>query len=170
MAPGSGRSSTSRAPAATIQTASPRRSGDCPGIPGPRSTALARRTTPVPVSTAREPATLSVPAADEFSGTVREIKTYPMLSVLDHRHAGRGRMRGPFVLAAGFLLVSSPVYGLMRLHAARRGAEGMKTHPSGALLGTVLLSGGRSRMPWQAGSTLYAHLGRVWAPRPVIGK
>lgn len=79
VAPGSGRSSTGSLRRPPCWTASPRRSGTARVFPVRVRRLLCgghRDRCRAPLAKA---ATLSVPAADELAGTVREIKTYPML-------------------------------------------------------------------------------------------
>lgn len=97
-------------------------------------------------------------AADEIAGTARESETCALLLF---GAAGTVLLAGAddlLVLAAGFLLATIPLYGLIGLVFTARGAEAaMKTYLMGALFGILLLLG-VTILAGLAGSTGYAEL------------
>ncbi|MCO1597583.1 NADH-quinone oxidoreductase subunit N [Micromonospora sp. RHAY321] len=97
-------------------------------------------------------------AADEIAGTARESETCALLLF---GAAGTVLLAGAddlLVLAAGFLLATIPLYGLIGLVFTARGAEAaMKTYLMGALFGILLLTG-VTIMSGLTGSTGYAEL------------
>jgi len=97
-------------------------------------------------------------AADELAGTARESETYALLLFSTTGTLVVGGGRDLLVLAAGFLLASIPLYGLVGLVRTARGAEAaMKTYLLGALFGIALLLG-ITLLYAVAGSTLYTDL------------
>ncbi|MGC5309893.1 NADH-quinone oxidoreductase subunit N [Micromonospora zamorensis] len=97
-------------------------------------------------------------AADEIAGTARESETCALLLF---GAAGTVLLAGAhdlLVLAAGFLLATIPLYGLIGLVFTARGAEAaMKTYLMGALFGILLLTG-VTILSGLTGSTGYAEL------------
>ncbi|MCZ7379831.1 NADH-quinone oxidoreductase subunit N [Micromonospora sp. WMMC250] len=105
-------------------------------------------------------------AADEIAGTARESETCALLLV---GAAGTVLLAGAhdlLVLAAGFLLATIPLYGLIGLVFTARGVEAaMKTYLMGALFGILLLLG-VTILSGLTGSTGYAELTNALADVP----
>ncbi|WP_406079097.1 NADH-quinone oxidoreductase subunit N [Micromonospora sp. NBC_00858] len=105
-------------------------------------------------------------AADEIAGTARESETCALLLF---GAAGTVLLAGAhdlLVLAAGFLLATIPLYGLIGLVFTARGAEAaMKTYLMGALFGILLLLG-VTILSGLTGSTGYAELTNALADVP----
>lgn len=81
-------------------------------------------------------------ATDEIAGSPRESETYALVLFSTTGTFVLAGADDLLVLAAGFLLASIPMYGLIGLVGTARGAEAaMKTYLMGALFGITLLLG-----------------------------
>jgi len=97
-------------------------------------------------------------ATDEIAATARESETYALLLFSTTGTFVLAGADDLLVLAAGFLLASIPLYGLIGLAGSARGAEAaMKTYLMGALFGISLLLG-VTILYAVAGTTRYVEL------------
>jgi len=79
---------------------------------------------------------------DELRGTERESETYALILLASLGAVVLAGAADLLVLAAGFLLASIPLYGLIGIAATKAGAEAaLKTYLLGALFGILLLLG-----------------------------
>ena len=97
-------------------------------------------------------------ASDEITGSPRESETYALLLFSTTGTLVLAGADDLLVLAAGFLLTSIPLYGLIGLGRTPQGAEAaLKTYLLGALFGILLLAG-ITVVYGVTGTTSYAEL------------
>lgn len=97
-------------------------------------------------------------ASDEIASTPRESETYALMLFAATGVLVLAGAQDILVLAAGFLLASIPLYGLIGMSRSARSAEAaMKTYLLGALFGIVLLAG-VTVLYGVSGETRYAEL------------
>lgn len=97
-------------------------------------------------------------ASDEMASAPRESETYALMLFASTGVLVLAGAQDMLVLAAGFLLASIPLYGLIGMSRSAPSAEAaMKTYLLGALFGIVLL-GGVTVLYGVSGATRYADL------------
>jgi NADH-quinone oxidoreductase subunit N len=107
-------------------------------------------------------------AAEEIAGSARESETYALLLFATTGTVVLAGADDLLVLAAGFLLASIPLYGLIGLVNTTAGAEAaMKTYLMGALFGILLLLG-VTVLSGVTGTTMYEELEEGLAGAPAV--